>query len=201
GERAGERATRVRDRERLRGRDWGDLDRLRGKGRGDLERLRGKDRGDLERLRGEDRGDRGDLERLRGEDRGDLERLRGGDLERLRGDRGDLERLRSGDREDLERLRGRDRGDLERPRPHTSDLMVEITPGNIINSRDDQQVSPHSKLTNTGAKSFCHVCICELAGECEPCDKLDLNGTPKNGSNLLDYDLVDELKDLKGQIL
>ncbi|KAF0441495.1 N-alpha-acetyltransferase 30, NatC catalytic subunit [Gigaspora margarita] len=64
-------------------------------------------------------------------------------------------------------------------------LMVDITSGNNINSRDDQQISPHSKLTESpiqeqnlsASKNYDCVatgeCTCELVGECEPCDKLD----------------------------
>ncbi|CAG8684593.1 21970_t:CDS:2 [Cetraspora pellucida] len=63
-------------------------------------------------------------------------------------------------------------------------LMVDITSGNNINARDDKQVPPQSKLTESLIQEQNHSVSednCELTGECtckieecEPCNKLEL---------------------------
>ncbi|RIB21795.1 hypothetical protein C2G38_2175589 [Gigaspora rosea] len=75
--------------------------------------------------------------------------------------------------------------------PHTSDLDGGH---NNINSRDDQQVSPHSKLTESpiqeqnlsAPKNNAALDYCKQYGNREEI-KCKWNGTPKNGSNLPDY--------------
>ncbi|KAF0546660.1 hypothetical protein F8M41_000990 [Gigaspora margarita] len=55
--------------------------------------------------------------------------------------------------------------------------MVDITPGNNINSRDDQPILSHSKLMESPIQeqnlSAPKNYDCVVTGECGPCDKLD----------------------------